>query len=227
MLYKIIHILYKLCSVTYNYLTTNITIMKKNIILTFAFLVSISSFSQTTGTMKDIRDGHIYKTVKIGTQTWMAENLAYYSEEGCKVYNDKFSYAQKYGIMYDLETSKNVCPTGWHLPSIGEWVTLLNNNCLFTSEYKKEIGDSIWLDVDKKMRNNFLILPCGTMNCYGEFMSLNETSSFWSSSVGLVKYPLISYDIYENFHFFNNCSGYTEEGYESCYNYNYIRCVKN
>jgi uncharacterized protein (TIGR02145 family) len=80
----------------------------------------------TKGTFTDSRDGTIYKTVKIGTQTWMAENLNYdagrrvsvcsgNSEEGCA----------EYGRLYDWETAKRVCPDGWHLPSYTEWNVLI------------------------------------------------------------------------------------------------------
>ena len=69
--------------------------------------------------------GKKYNTVKIDTQTWMAENLNY--EFGVnKCYGDDPANCAKYGRLYDWETAMDVCPAGWHLPTDAEWSKLIN-----------------------------------------------------------------------------------------------------
>jgi uncharacterized protein (TIGR02145 family) len=80
--------------------------------------------------------GQTYRTVKIGEQTWMAENLNYeissstfgscYGQIGY-AYEIPGALANcaKYGRLYDWKTAKTVCPIGWHLPTENEWRALI------------------------------------------------------------------------------------------------------
>ena len=147
-------------------------------------MVALSTFSQTTSTFTDQRDGKTYKTVQIGDQTWMAENLNYEAKTGCWAYDNNGSNTEIYGYLYDWETAKKVCPSGWHLPSNNEWgtiVTFLGEYEIAGGKMKSKIG---WNSPNKGATNasGFTALPSGGRDENGRFNGIGNMSLWWSST---------------------------------------------
>ena len=77
------------------------------------------------GSMTDLRDGWVYKTVQIGSQTWMAENLSFKTDDSfCN--GDKAIHCVRHGRLYTWNAAKNACPVGWRLPTEADWTYLLD-----------------------------------------------------------------------------------------------------
>ena len=129
--------------------------------------------------------GQTYKTVKIGEQTWMAENLNY-EAKGSKCYDNNPANCAKYGRLYNWETAMKVCPEGWHLPSDAEW-TILTDYVGLDAETKL-IAKSDWYSYKGKYRNNtdsygFSALPGGYFDVFnGCFRNVGYFGHWWSAT---------------------------------------------
>jgi uncharacterized protein (TIGR02145 family) len=113
-----------------------------SIVLTFAFMSKIYAFqSNQFGSLKDERDGKIYKTLKIGKKEWMAQNINYKAENSFAIKNDE-SLSENMGRLYTWKAveSKSICPKGWHVPTNKEWGALLK--ALKMKSYKTDKDDN-------------------------------------------------------------------------------------
>jgi uncharacterized protein (TIGR02145 family) len=161
------------------------------------------------GTMTD-QDGNVYKTVTIGTQTWMAENLrttkynngtvisnvtsaiewaslttGAYCNYNNTTNNDTIAdYGRLYN-WYSINTGK-LAPFGWHVPTDAEWTTLttyLGGDSIAGGKLK-EAGKSHWdsPNTDATNETGFKALPGSMRFYYGEFQGIGRFGIWWSAT---------------------------------------------
>jgi len=129
----------------------------------------------------DSRDGKVYKYITIGTQTWMAENLQYETSK-TKCYDNNPSNCKIYGILYDWNTAKEVCPSGWHLPNDTEWFML--RNFADNNNAKLMANNVLWISGRGTDDFGFSALPGGYYRHEGYFLSIDNQAIFWSATAG-------------------------------------------
>lgn len=191
--------------------------MKNILLIAFLFTFYYSN-AQQTGTFTDSRDGHVYKTVKIGNQWWMAENMNYKTAKSY-CYDEKASNCSTYGRLYPLKEAKTACPSGWHLPSANEFNQMtksVNNN-----NYKlKERGSSHWMSNSSATNSTgFTALPGGYL--YGNYENIGKAANFWTSEQAA---PNVFYYV----HFkSSDAKSYFEKEHNYGYSAFSVRCVKD
>jgi uncharacterized protein (TIGR02145 family) len=141
--------------------------------------------TETFGTITDNRDKKKYKTVKIGSQVWMAENLSF-NAKGSKCYDNKPANCNKYGRLYDWNTARSACPKGWHLPTDAEWAALENavgGSWIAGNQLKAKSG---WNNNGNGTdAYGFAALPGGNGDSNGRFRSdVGGLGYWWSSTEG-------------------------------------------
>ena len=140
----------------------------------------------------DDRDGKVYSYIQIGNQFWMAENLAYKTTKGYWVYDNLESNTNTYGYLYDWEIACSVCPDGWHLPSVEELDSLINNlgGRRVAGGKMKRTGTYYWNSPNTGATNmsGFTALPGGLRYSSegGWFDGMGDFGQFWTSSEDLI-----------------------------------------
>ena len=138
------------------------------------------------GELIDSRDGQAYKTVKIDTLWWMAENLNYETDSSF-CYEDSSEYCEKKGRLYVWEDADTACPEGWHLPSALDVEDLYQTaggkfvagKLLKSTTFKDRVGTDAF---------GFSALPAGLRNAdngdfsWGEYLAYMWTSLSYSNS---------------------------------------------
>ncbi|MDR1830530.1 MAG: fibrobacter succinogenes major paralogous domain-containing protein [Candidatus Fibromonas sp.] len=164
----------------------------QDIIKSFAALftpeeISIQSPPPNPNTFTDPRDGKVYRTVKIGDQVWMAENLNF-DCPGSKCYDNDPENAEKYGRLYNWEMANEICPPGWHLPSKEEWQTLVDFADSDGIAGEKLKAKNSWNDDNKGKPGcgtddfGFSALAGGEGAPEGRFYYIGNLCIWWSSS---------------------------------------------
>lgn len=213
--------------------------------------IKVRVYSQGNG-VTDI-DGNFYKTVIIGEQEWMAENLKvtklndgtpiaeYYvgmNQDNTPYYtwpkNDK-SYDSVFGKLYNTRIIEiNVCPSGWKIPTKTDWIRMIDYIGSFTTigEKIKSVGTlnnntGLW-DSDVNLSNNetgFNALPSGN-----DSATVNKNAFFWNSTMERIpgrKYP--PYYSYSYLKLNSYDSYFTKHDVITVYGFSRysIRCIKD
>lgn len=134
------------------------------------------------GEFVDSRDGQVYKTVQIGTQIWMAQNMNYKTE------NSREDLGYGGAKLYRWHEAMEACPTGWHLPSREEFVLLITSVGGMYAPITPAVGKILksakgWMiDVDGKGTDDFgfSAIPAGSCNAAWECKSSKKEFSIYT-----------------------------------------------
>jgi len=132
------------------------------------------------GMFTDDRDGNVYRTVTIGLQEWMAQNLNFNSlNSTCNDLNP--DYCEVYGRLYIFEDAIAACPTDWHLPSGSEWGELVSYIGGRYNGFKLKVPSYWPSDAAANDEYGFGVLPGGYYDG-GTLFLPGWAARFWTST---------------------------------------------
>ena len=186
--------------------------MTRRILYCISFFIAIFFFcgckkDKESDPVTDI-DGNVYKTVVIGEQVWMAENLrvtkfndgtdiklvednAEWQNINAAAFswyeNDSSLFGSRYGVLYNgyAAQDKRICPTGWRAPSVNDFLKLIETlgDTLTAGEKLKSDDELQWREPNMGANNSshFSALPAGYRYFEGTFSSASYFTGYWTS----------------------------------------------
>lgn len=147
------------------------------------------------GAFLDERDGRSYRSIAIGSQTWMAENLGYagtglcYDADpaNCALLGRLYTWSEATGLPARCDTAsdtagcivppdpRGICPSGWHLPTDAEWSALFSHVGGDANRLKA-------LSMGGDGASGFEVLSAGLHDTDGVFKYLGVYADFWSAT---------------------------------------------
>jgi uncharacterized protein (TIGR02145 family) len=159
-----------------------------------------------TDSVADI-DGNYYHTVTIGSQVWLAENLrttryqngdtipehtssgtwSYITNPRFCQYNNDYVAESIYGKLYNywaVTDARNICPTGYHIPTYYEWIIMRSAVGAASSDKLREFGAKHWMPTNTTATDEFgfAALPGGWRPESGDYEKVRTNAYFWSST---------------------------------------------
>ncbi|HRW62201.1 MAG TPA: FISUMP domain-containing protein [Bacteroidales bacterium] len=196
------------------------------------------------GTVTDI-DGNIYKTIKIGNQEWMAENLKvirfqngdpiyqakseddwynYGSGPVWCIYENNDEYGKKYGRIYNwaaVTDSRGLAPEGWRIPNDADWDALADFLGGFKIAGIKLKSTTDWNDYrGGTNESGFNGLPGGRKAINNTFYDMGNAAYFYSSSNDRIGQGFKEYCLLRGNNLLN--IGYGNANFDA----RYVRCIK-
>jgi len=185
-------------------------IMKIRISYSILFLLLSGALAAKQNSVEVLmdQDGNIYRTVKIGNQVWMAENLkvTHYRDGSaipdvpdndawsklmtgalCWIENDSIQYKNVYGALYNyyaVVDRRKLSPIGWHIPTIDEWRML--EQYLGGKESAggkmKDLASHLWKAIHRGADNSsgFSAVPAGGRGRLGSSSEAGYYATWWA-----------------------------------------------
>jgi uncharacterized protein (TIGR02145 family) len=225
---------------------TGISNTKVYYVRAYATNSSGTGYGNSVATIIVDGSGNIYKSVKIGTQTWLTENLKtskYRTGEdisnqdtsalawenatygACCDYKNIPANREIYGRLYNwyaVNDSRNIAPKGWHVATDAEWATLVTylGGEVYVGKKLKETGTTLWkTNPGEANGSGFNARPGGMRILNGDFGFIDKSGFWWTASENTstnVWYWSLSTDSQES------NRAYSSKGYGRS-----VRCVKD
>ena len=209
-------------------------------------LITYRTSNNQSNTISDV-DKNLYKTVHIGNQLWMAENLRVtHYQDGTEInlirdnktwsnlqtgsycwYNNDSIHKNLYGAIYNFYAvcnSHKLCPMGWHVPTDIEWTILVDflGGKNIAGGKLKEVGLSNWKypNICANNSTGFTALPGGyRIGNSGSFYDFGSVGFWWSSTEYNSEYAYLRY-------INNNNSSLKKNFYVKRFGFS-VRCIKD
>lgn len=218
------------------------------LVAVISFLISIPFFAQESNYLKDRRDGKIYKTVSLGTQHWMAENLDvvaflngdliaqatnFQEWEAAQInetpawcyYAFNAENGKKYGKLYNwyaVIDPRGLAPEGWRIPSYSDWKTLENyafyKGSTATSISQQLMSKTAWNDSVKGTDELKFNALPGGYHETYDSIGLGEIAYYWSDDFEKMVY--LNSSLTDTFGIGSCQDGFDGNGFS-------VRCIKN